>query len=107
MRDRRESRGVIDESKVFENGDRPIGDRECGRPVPDDLGAGQLFQEILRSLDVGAELIVREGSEQLVAVAVRRYLMTFGGDSPDQRWAPLGDPAKDEARGADPNVRHQ
>jgi hypothetical protein len=107
VRDHREARRVVGEADLLEDRDRPVGDRESGRAVSLNRRPGEVLEQVLRTRDVVAELVLGEGAEERVAVAVRRDLVPFGGDPLDERRAPFRNPAEDEARRAHAGGAHQ
>ena len=95
----RENARVVPEPEIEQHVDRPERagrDRERGRPVAEDLAAGQVLEELLRPLDVGAERLAPDVVGEPVGVAMRRDLMAGGRDHAGERGMPLGVPGENE-----------
>src|SRR4029079_16152232 len=91
-REGREERRVVREAELGEDRDRPVRDRERGRTVADDLRRDHLLEKRLRAHDVLARSDTRQLGEELVAVAVRRALVTRRRDALHEPGTSLGDP---------------
>src|SRR5262249_39431426 len=100
--------GGREEAEIGPQVERPQGggrERERGGPVAELLAAGQVLEELLRALDVGAERLPPDLVGEAVGVAVRRDLVAGGGDHAGERRMPLGVPGEHEEGRLDPRLR--
>src|SRR5262249_61649427 len=105
MGDGRHEGRVVLESRILQDGNGPIRDRETRRAIAPDWLAGQILEMVLRTQDVVTKRARTQRVHQLVPVAVRRHLVARGGDFANEVGASSPPPSKHEEGAAGPATR--
>src|SRR5215208_17750 len=97
---------VVLETLLFQERNRPIGQRETRRSVTADSFTRDLLEHVFRTPDIGGKLPLRQLVDQLMVIAVRRDLVPGGRESPHEPRRSLCEPPENEASRLDVVLSH-